>query len=65
MKYLVNKIFPSQRFDTLATWLARSINLHEYPHSLSYQDTILANVGVSEIPALASKIDVLLSPTKS
>merc|ERR1719373_1390722 len=37
----------------------------EYPHSLSYQDTSLTKVGVSMMPASASKTVGHVSPTKS
>ena len=46
-------------------YLAKSINLLEYPHSLSYQDMTLKKPELSSIPAFASKIDVLVSPIKS
>ena len=43
----------------------KSINLLEYPYSLSYQEMILKKVEFKPIPALASMIDVLESETKS
>jgi hypothetical protein len=43
----------------------KSINLLEYPYSLSYQDMILKKVEFKPIPAFASTIEVLLSETKS
>src|SRR5690606_30966643 len=44
---------------------AKSTNLFEKPASLSYQQTTLKNLGLSSIPASASKTQVLVSPTKS
>jgi hypothetical protein len=41
----------------------KSINLLEYPYSLSYQDIILKKVEFNPIPALASIIEVLESET--
>ena len=49
----------------LAECVNKSVNLLEYPVSLSYQDTNFTKFGESIIPAPLSKIDVLLSPTKS
>merc|ERR1719421_2821806 len=37
----------------------------EYPHSLSYQDTIFTKLLLREIPALMSTTDEVFSPTKS
>lgn len=42
----------------LDTYTAKSTNLLEYPHSLSYQATNFTNVSVNWIPAVASNIDV-------
>ena len=44
---------------------AISNNLLEYPASLSYQIINLKNVSFNSIPAPASTMDVLGSPTKS
>lgn len=44
---------------------AKSINLLEYPYSLSYQEIILKNVEFNPIPPCASITDVLGSDTKS
>lgn len=46
-------------------WRAKSTTLLEYPHSLSYQLTTLWKLGLSPIPALASKIDECESCRKS
>merc|ERR1719388_312442 len=43
----------------------RSTRRVEYPHSLSYHDTSLTKVGVSIMPASASKTVEQVSPTKS
>ena len=43
----------------------KSINLLEYPYSLSYHDTNLKKVEFKPIPAVASMIEVLLSEIKS
>jgi hypothetical protein len=56
------KTIPTTYF---AICTSRSTNLTEYPHSLSYQDTSLTKVGLSWMPALASKMDVRGSPRKS
>jgi len=50
---------------TFAAYTAKSISLFKYPHSLSYQAASLTNLSLSCIPAIASKIQVLLSPIKS
>merc|ERR1712176_1369807 len=44
---------------------ARSSNLLEYPHSLSYHDTNFTKLSFNEIPAFTSKIEERASPTKS
>ena len=49
----------------LAMWTIRSSVLQEYPHSLSYQATTLTKRSFRGMPALASKIEVQLSPMKS
>merc|ERR1719473_2090269 len=43
----------------------RSTTRFEKPHSLSYHETILWNLSVSEMPAVASTIDEFLQCTKS
>src|SRR5690606_40645581 len=56
-----------QHFNTyfLANSCSRSINLLEYPHSLSYHATTLTKWSLRAMPALASKIEVRPSPRKS
>ena len=44
---------------------AKSINLLEYPYSLSYQETSLKKVEFNPIPAFASMIEVRVSEIKS
>jgi hypothetical protein len=60
-----NEIYFSQIPLTLATWAAKSRTLLLYPHSLSYHEIILWKFPLKPIPALASKIDDLLSCIKS
>ena len=50
---------------TFFMWAMRSRTLLEYPISLSYQLTTLTKVSVRAMPALASKMEVLVSPRKS
>lgn len=54
--YYVND---THNLHVLAIWVARSTNLLEYPHSLSYQAINLWKFLLSPTPALASKMDDL------
>merc|ERR1719389_860880 len=64
VKYTVPSSFTSIPSLTAIT-PTRSTRRVEYPHSLSYQDTSLTKVGVSMMPASASKTVEHVSPTKS
>merc|ERR1711976_272296 len=64
VKYTVPSSFTSM--PSLAAIVpTRSTRRVEYPHSLSYHETNLTKVGVSIIPASASKTVEHVSPTKS
>ena len=52
-------------FYKVAAYSIKSTILVEYPISLSYQETTFTKLSFNAIPALASKIDVRVSPTKS
>jgi hypothetical protein len=60
-----NRILLNYDYFNPAICTDKSINLLEYPYSLSYQDMILKKVEFKPIPAFASTIEVLLSETKS
>merc|ERR1711997_396871 len=64
--YPMQEIYSAAIFaSTAATCFIRSTTREEYPHSLSYQATSLTKVGLSMIPASASKIEERESDSKS
>ena len=65
MMIVLNVIYGQTRFEVLATCSAKSTNLLEYPHSLSYHETSLTNLSLNYTPALLSKTLVWDSWTKS